>query len=423
MSSPPPVTWLRNGAVIVTLLVTLLAVIFIDPGAAVKPAERPSAQDVRAAKDVWSELKRTQGTGAATQVEFSAETIAGLAALLSDVSGIQRIETRLTNEVLSVSASIPLPLGLWLNTQSTVAGEHTGFPAYRLKIGRISFPPTASRWLLGAVRWSFASSGAQIPPLDELVRRVTVEDSRVIAEIALPKNASFMGHASLVGADSIDQKLVRDLYCQAAADQRKAPADRLPVLVSRLFAKAPSSDAANYNRAAFVALSLLVVEEQAHILAPEAQALKKDCPPPSQSITLQGRTDLAMHWVYSAALTSVLGAKVTANLGEWKELGDSLPNGSGFSFVDLAADRAGMQAAILSQDPKTSALATRALSLARKEDLLPKSLLTAPEGLSKASFSDRFGGLEAKRYNEAVDRIDQVLAMKPIIGQAGKNDE
>jgi hypothetical protein len=423
MSSRPPASRLRNGAVIVTLVVTLLAVLFIDLGAAVEPAQRPSAQDVGVAQEVWSALKRAQGTGATTQVEFSAETIAGFAALLSDVSGIQRVETRLTSGVLSVSASIPLPLGLWLNTQSTVAGAHAGFPVYRLKVGRIGFPPTASRWLLGAVRWSFASGGAQIPPLDELVRRVKVEDDRVIAEIALPKNARSMGHAGLVGDDSIDRKLVRKLYCQAAADQRKDPADRLPVLVNRLFAKAHSSDAGNYNRAAFVALSLLVIEEQAHLLAPEAPALKKDCPPPSQSITLHGRADLAKHWVFSAALTSVLGATVTANLGEWKELSDSLQGGSGFSFVDLAADRAGMKAALLSRDPKTSALAPRALSLANEEDLLPRSLLAAPEGLSEASFADRFGNLEAKRYTEAVARIDQVLAVKPIIGQAGKNDE
>jgi hypothetical protein len=54
------------------------------------------------------------------------------------------------------------------------------------------------------------------------------------------------------------------------------------------------------------------------------------------------------------------------------------------------------------QDPKTSALAPHALSLAREKDLLPKSLLAAPEGLSEASLADRFGNLEAKRYNEAV---------------------
>ena len=336
------------------------------------------------------------------------------------MTGIQRVEARLKNGVLSVSASIPLPLGLWLNSETTVAGQHAGFPAYRLKVGRISFSPTASKWLGDAVRWSFTSSGAQNPSLDELVKRVSVEDDRVIAQIALPRDVSDIDNVIMVGADSIDPKLVSDLYCQAAADQRQDPTDLLPVLVNRLFARVPSTDAANFNRAAFVALSLLVVEEKAGALVPEAAALTKDCPSPSLPVVLQGREDLAKHWVFSAALTSVFGVEVAANLGEWKELGDSLPNGSGFSFVDLAANRAGMQAALLSQDPKTSALAPRALILAREEDFLPKSLLTALEGLSEASFSDRFGNLEAKRYNQAVARIDQVLAMKPIIGQASE---
>ena len=420
MSTRSPATWLRNGAALVMFLVTVLVFMFMNVGATVKPAERPSAQDVGAAKEVWDQLKRTQGTGAATQVQFSPETIEGLASLLSDVTGIQRVETRLKNGVLSVSASIPLPLGLWLNSETTVAGQHAGFPAYRLKVGRISFPPTASRWIGDAVRWGFASSGAQNTSLDELVRHVSVEDDRVIAQIALPRDVSDIDNVIMVGADSIDPKLVSDLYCQAAADQRQDPTDLLPVLVNRLFARVPSTDAANFNRAAFVALSLLVVEEKADALVPEAAALTKDCPSPSLPVVLQGREDLAKHWVFSAALTSVFGAEVAANLGEWKELGDSLPNGSGFSFVDLAANRAGMQAALLSQDPKTSALAPRALILAREEDFLPKSLITAPEGLPEASFSDRFGNLEAKRYNQAVARIDQVLAMKPIIGQASE---
>lgn len=190
--------------------------------------------------------------------------------------------------------------------------------------------------------------------------------------------------------------------------------------MNRLFAAAPSADEANYNRAAFAALALLVVGEQAEALAPEAASLAKNCRPPNQPVQLHGREDLAKHWVFSAALTSVLGARVAANLGEWKELSDSLPDGSGFSFVDLAADRAGMQAALLAQDPQTSVLAPRALRSAQQEDLLPQALLDAPEGLSQASFSDRFDSLGAQRYNEAVARIDQILVLKPIIAKPTK---
>lgn len=137
--------------------------------------------------------------------------------MLSDVTGIQRVEARLENGTLSVGASIPLPLGLWVNAESTVAGHHAGFPAYRLKVGRISFPPPASRWVVDLARRALGSSGAQIPPLDELVRQVIIEDQHVIAQIALPREPNVIEKMMATGSVGIDQSLVKKLYCLAAA--------------------------------------------------------------------------------------------------------------------------------------------------------------------------------------------------------------
>src|SRR3546814_20196288 len=58
---------------------------------------------------------------------------------------------------------------------------------------------------------------------------------------------------------------------------------------------------------------------------------------------LHGRADTPKHWVLSAALTMFMDEKTGRAIGLWKELDDSLPGGSGFSFVDLAADMAGVR--------------------------------------------------------------------------------
>jgi hypothetical protein len=106
---------------------------------------------------------------------------------------------------------------------------------------------------------------------------------------------------------------------------------------------------------------------------------------------------------------SVLGEDATASLGEWKELRDSLPNGSGFSFVDLAADRSGMRIAVRALDPGTAAETVNTLRRATDADLLPEALLQEPEGLSEATFVNRFGSLDQERYRRAVVSIDQTL--------------
>ena len=57
-------------------------------------------------------------------------------------------------------------------------------------------------------------------------------------------------------------------------------------------------------------------------------------------LTLNGRHDSAQHFVISAALAAWAGEPVAEAIGLYKELDDAR-RGSGFSFADLAADRAG----------------------------------------------------------------------------------
>lgn len=72
-------------------------------------------------------------------------------------------------------------------------------------------------------------------------------------------------------------------------------------------------------------------------LAPEARAW-----PPARRhvVTLAGRSDLPQHFTISAVLAATAGSPLSDVVGLYKELDDAR-HGSGFSFNDLAADRAG----------------------------------------------------------------------------------
>jgi len=92
-----------------------------------------------------------------------------------------------------------------------------------------------------------------------------------------------------------------------------------------------------------------------------------------------------------------------------EELHDSNPLGSGFSFVDLAADRSGLHVARRALDPKSAGLSAHSLRSVSEEELLPRVLAQAPERLSDREFITRFGGLGEKHYRDAVAWIDQHL--------------
>jgi hypothetical protein len=158
---------------------------------------------------------------------------------------------------------------------------------------------------------------------------------------------------------------------------------------------------------------LFVERDRAFSLAPQTMELARACARPSEEIRLAGRADLAKHWALSAALAVTLGPDAAGALGEWKELDDSLPEGSGFSLVDLAADRSGLHTARRATDPATAAAAAQQLAQATEQQLFPLSLLAAREGLSERQFLTRYGTIASHDYQAEVAAIDRALGDTP----------
>jgi hypothetical protein len=256
-----------------------------------------------------------------------------------------------------------------------------------------------------ALRWR----GAKLPPLDELVQRVAIGPQEIVADISLPSEAGLVSSYIGVQGKQVDNAAVAAVYCRLAALQRETPDFTLTTQVRRAFSAPPGSDPVAHNRDAFVALAMYVVEGQTLDLAPPAVRLVKKCSKPAGDILLAGRVDLAKHWTFSAALASVLGTDTAGAMGEWKELDDSRPSGSGFSFVDLAADRSGLHAARLGAEPATAAGAAQSLARATERELFPLALLAAKEGLSEQQFLARYGNVRTQNYQAAIRSIDRVL--------------
>jgi hypothetical protein len=113
----------------------------------------------------------------------------------------------------------------------------------------------------------------------------------------------------------------------------------------------------------------------------------------------------------SALVSSQNGGTLADAVGRTKEIDDS-QFGSGFSFVDLAADRAGTlfgEVAIRSPSRVEAALAA-GLSEA---NIMP-SVADLPESMTAAQFAERFGAIGAPRYAAMMQRIESRLAALPL---------
>lgn len=194
---------------------------------------------------------------------------------------------------------------------------------------------------------------------------------------------------------------------RAFTGRRVSLADVLPALFARSQERARHGDAVAENRAA---LLVLTIYTSGHSLATLVPAAQHWTPPVMRVVTLNGRDDLAKHFMISAVLAAHVGAPLADALGLYKEVEDARA-GSGFSFNDLAADRAGTRFGELAVSSAASALRLQhTLSTGvRERDIIPVTA-DLPEFMPQAEFERRFGGIGAPAYQAMLADIERRLA-------------
>ena len=127
-------------------------------------------------------------------------------------------------------------------------------------------------------------------------------------------------------------------------------------------------------------------------------------------LVLVGRDDLAKHFLVSAALTVSAGSGLANLAGVFKEMDDS-QGGSGFSFADLTADRAGVKLGELAgfSSQKAKLLQQRMQQINREADFMPR-INNLPEGIQELEFKRVYRDLDSKTYKMVENEIDRRIA-------------
>jgi hypothetical protein len=129
-------------------------------------------------------------------------------------------------------------------------------------------------------------------------------------------------------------------------------------------------------------------------------------------VELRQRQDFALHFLISAVIAAEAGTPLADAVGLWKELADARSGGSGFSFNDLAADRAGTRFGELAVGDPTR-LQQRIAAGVGDADLLPQ-VSDLPEHLPEAEFVARYGGVGGAAYNRMLATIESRLDSMPM---------
>lgn len=409
--SPPRKTARRRWRWLLALLL-ILVFLLLDIGPTVPapgPPNAPQADGVRRMVTRTRDIL-VAGNGRA-MLGYSGAELSGAAVLASNIRSLGQFDAHLSAGQARFRMSQQLLGPIWVNLTADVANTAKGFPPVRLRIGRLPLGETLSREAIKLARWVMTRRGIKTPPLDTLVDGVTITSAYISARVYLP-GSNDVGRG-IIGLrhTPVDAAATARIYCALLAGDATAPTDDFAAVVNRAFAT-PSgqADAVEHNRAAFVALATYTVGPTAMRLAKGMVERTATCPGTPREARIVGRNDLPKHWSLSAALAVTLGDDVSTAMGEWKELSDSRPNGSGFSFVDLAADRAGLAAAKRATDPATATAMTTRLRQAKGEQIIPIGALALAEGLTEDQFVTRYGTIDSKAFADATARVDAVIA-------------
>ena len=402
----------RLGMVLAVLCFGIATLLSSAP--TVSRGAAPSADSVRRARGAAVEVAAALAAdGTPRRVQLSRRDLEASATLLAHGFEGLRVSPAIVGEAFVSQASLQLADSTWLNLSSRIAPGATAFPDVTIGIGAWRFSPTLVRGALRLLDHWARWRGFGLPPTTSMVRDVAVGGDAVAATLAVPRQL-FRVARDLAGSSgpSVDPAILSAIYRRLVG--AGLPADVPLATPLRLaFAGRPAGvDAVEYNRAAFIALAMYVVSPRAQRLAGSDMAIDSPGEPPP--VKLAGRRDLAKHFALSAALAATLDPRFTRAMGEWKELDDSLPGGSGFSFVDLTADRAGLHIARAALDPATAAVVADRLAAAKDGELFPLAARRLAEGLSEAEFSRSYGGLDAAAYAAAIRRADRLLARLPL---------
>jgi hypothetical protein len=228
------------------------------------------------------------------------------------------------------------------------------------------------------------------------------------------------GTPTRLSDDLFEAARITGQHVSAQFSELPDDADRFARLTELAFAYAEDNshgtDPVFPNEAAILALGVILGDDRIAAVgrrelyagsAGERETLR-------QQVRVHGRSDLSQHFWVSAALTVLSDPGRAMTVGITKEMQDATPGGSGFSFVDMAANLAGIRFAVVATH-NTQAARDLQLRIAKgfaTADFFP-AIDGLPEGLSQDRFHAEFGGLGGAPARRLFADIDQRIAALP----------
>jgi hypothetical protein len=395
----------------------LVVLVFLDSRPLVPQDRTLSAAEQAWARE-WLVAAKPQGLrdGERITLTLSEREANIIGNYLIDRVGQGRVDVRLTADGARVTASLGLPWDpeqRFMNLDLSLAG---GERLPRIEQARLAGLPLPEN-LVQTIAERLVNALDQA----RLLHHVDLQPDLALLTYEWHRDALANLGSGLVSADERARILTyQHVLVRYAAAHPKPPTIALADLLSVVLSAAQGasqSDPVAENRAALLALAAYT--NQQHIRDPD-QPDARSARTRFRPVALLGRRDLAQHFMTSAALAAQGGSALSDLVGLYKEVADSR-GGSGFSFADLAADRAGTRFANLAAGNRQDAQAVQAAAREgfTTDDLMP-AIDRLPEGMNAAAFAAAFQDTKSPAYRSAVAAIERDIDALRLFQRAAR---
>ncbi|NMP32543.1 hypothetical protein HII17_13335 [Thalassotalea sp. M1531] len=396
----------------------------------VSPAHADNSK--RLAKRLYRTLQQPNQQ---SKIVLTQNEIDGLGAIMHRALPQATLDVTLSEHgtVLLASIELPKPLsGQFINITATLLPSNSGIELSKVKVGEIVLSGETS---LGIVRFlvdKYVGNGAT-DKLLSTITSVSMSPSQLVVSLNIDSSLldkdndgslfnKLRDELALFG----DKKLIKYYYSELLSFAGRAP-NNMPLhhfirhLFHRTIVDNQTRQPTSYveqNKALLVALTLYFGHDRLTMLVGDIEPLNRQQKRLQyihrRNVRLAGRNDLQQHFIYSIALQLLSNVQASDALGEFKELLDTNKGGSGFSFADLMADRAGTRLAMIATYSEQQAKDIQILLASIDDKTLLPTIENLAEGINESEFNRQFEGVGSKSYQQMLGLIDDRLKTLPL---------
>ncbi len=400
------------SVIAVTLVLAILVVFGISNEPELTPDWKMNAKDINRAKNILHEGSKTKADEVGT-LELTEADLNLVGNYLLNRFGTGKAVILLRDNKIRFAVTAALPqnrLGKYLNISFRLGHEDDNpLPTLtKFKAGKLLLPSKVAAFVIKKIikhsdlkQYFLLATGP--------IKAIAIYDKK-IAITYHPSRATLRTARDLLtfnasGAQAnVYQSKLAEIVRQHDPNWRLSLADLLQPLFALAYQRSTLETAIAENRLLINTVNDYVNDAK----------ITKARPSPYYPVFLYKRIDLAQHFIGAAAITASINSQLAQAFGEEKELQDA-HSGSGFSFIDLTADKAGTRfGELATAKPDSARKLQQAMARIKDYRAFMPDPTGLPEHMDEATFKSRYDKINSEAYKTMSDKIDALIAATPI---------